>query len=60
MSHPDLIDALRSDAELVEDRLLQVIQQWDALLAALKLIVDHFGDPLNVARQAIAQCEAGQ
>lgn len=29
------------------------------LLAALKLIVDHFGDPLKVARAAIAKAEVG-
>jgi hypothetical protein len=29
------------------------------LLAALKMIVDHFGDPLKVARAAIAKAEHG-
>jgi hypothetical protein len=38
-----------------DDRLL--IAAAPDLLAALKLIVDHFGDPLKVARPAIAKAE---
>lgn len=30
------------------------------LLAALKLYVEHFGDPLKIARAAIAKAEHGE
>lgn len=37
--------------------LRDVLSQRAELLEALKLYVDHFGDPLKVARPAIAKAE---